>query len=542
MRKQILKGTLILTIAGLIARVIGLYNRVFLANVISAAELGLYQLIFPVLAVCMAVCCYGIEAALSKTVAEQNAKKCFSEMQHTTHVGLSLALGLSMLISFCVYIGSQPIAKYFLQETACVPYLKIMALAIPFSTIHACVSGYFLGIGKATIPALSQLIEQIVRVATIYRFIYEFYPNGGANARTAVWGLVTGELVSCLFSVISYKISACIQKWREEIIKGGYKKNDCKHADDTNNFQKNNYQVKNHQLNSYQIKHPQIFLNLCALALPITVNRLLTTILSSLEAVLIPVMLKVYYGDSVTALEIFGIVTGMAFPFIMFPTTLTNALATMLLPAVSDAGARNDYETVKSTVSKSVHYCILIGILAMTLFFVYGNLLGIIVFKNDTAGYFLRRFAFLCPFIYCASVFSSTLNGLGRVKITLVNHLISLIVRIAFLIFAVPKLGVTGYLWGMMAGYLLLVVLNGNAVYRLTGLDVSPLKTMIFPGLFAVMASIFSLGIYQMILHRFVVPVIVAALISCVALALLYLGMLFAGGIIGRKPKSFAFR
>ena len=76
MRKQILKGTLILTIAGLITRVIGLYNRVFLANVISAAELGLYQLIFPVLSVCMAVCCYGIEAALSKMVAEQNAKKC----------------------------------------------------------------------------------------------------------------------------------------------------------------------------------------------------------------------------------------------------------------------------------------------------------------------------------------------------------------------------------------------------------------------------------------------------------------------------------
>ena len=118
MRKQILKGTLILTIAGLITRVIGLYNRVFLANVISAAELGLYQLIFPVLAVCMAVCCYGIEAALSKMVAEQNAKKCFSEMQNTTHIGLSLALGLSMLLSLGVYIGAQPIAKYFLQETA----------------------------------------------------------------------------------------------------------------------------------------------------------------------------------------------------------------------------------------------------------------------------------------------------------------------------------------------------------------------------------------------------------------------------------------
>ena len=60
LKKQILKGTLILTAAGFITRILGLYNRVFLANLISAAQLGLYQLIFPVLSVCMAVCCYGI--------------------------------------------------------------------------------------------------------------------------------------------------------------------------------------------------------------------------------------------------------------------------------------------------------------------------------------------------------------------------------------------------------------------------------------------------------------------------------------------------
>lgn len=508
-RKQILKGTLILTVAGLITRMIGLYNRVFLANVISAAELGLYQLIFPVLSVCMAVCCYGIESALSKMVAEQRAKNCMSEIMHTTRVGFGLAFGLSIIVSLAVYIGAQPIAEIFLQETACVVYLKIMALSIPFSTLHACVSGYFLGIGKAAIPALSQLIEQVVRVCTIYGFVYVLYTNSQADASVAVWGLVAGEMVSCIFSLISYKISEHIQK-KDNHLLSSY---DCRHK--------------------YQHLYKDVILkNLCALALPMTFNRLLTTVLASLEAVLIPVMLKLYYGDSVTALEIFGVVTGMAFPFVMFPTTLTNALATMLLPAVSDAAAKNDYETVRKTVSQSVHYCILIGILAMTLFFVYGHLLGVLVFKNDMAGYFLKRFSFLCPFIYSASVFSSTLNGLGRVKTTLINHLISLVVRIAFLILAVPEFGVTGYLWGMMAGYLILVILNGIAIYRMTGLDISPVRTMIFPGLFACLASIFSLGIYQMILHRLVVPVFVAASCACLALTLLYVCMLWAGGII----------
>lgn len=51
-KKEIVKGTIILTAAGIVTRLIGLYNRVFLANIMSAAQLGLYQLIFPVLAVC----------------------------------------------------------------------------------------------------------------------------------------------------------------------------------------------------------------------------------------------------------------------------------------------------------------------------------------------------------------------------------------------------------------------------------------------------------------------------------------------------------
>ena len=90
-KKEIVKGTLILTAAGIVTRVIGLYNRIYLANIISAAELGLYQLIFPILAVCSSVCCYGIEAALSKIISEQSAGGCIQNMYRTMHIGITIA-------------------------------------------------------------------------------------------------------------------------------------------------------------------------------------------------------------------------------------------------------------------------------------------------------------------------------------------------------------------------------------------------------------------------------------------------------------------
>ena len=50
LKKSILKGTLILTIAGIAARVLGFYNRLFLCGLFGERELGIYQMVLPIAA------------------------------------------------------------------------------------------------------------------------------------------------------------------------------------------------------------------------------------------------------------------------------------------------------------------------------------------------------------------------------------------------------------------------------------------------------------------------------------------------------------
>lgn len=507
LKKEILKGTLILTAAGMITRVLGLYNRVFLANLISASELGLYQLIFPVLAVCSAICCYGIESALSKIVSEQSAGHCYKNAQRTMHIGVGMAVALSLLLCAAVYYFASPIAVWFLQEPSCAEYLKIMAFVIPFSTLHSCVLGYFFGMQRAGIPAAAQLLEQVVRVGTIYLLSLTFYTAGNADASMAVYGMLAGEVVACIFTVSAYKISL----WRTA---AAYKKMDI--CEKPRGYR---------SLMGHFLKY----------AYPLTVNRLSLTVLQSFESVLIPMMLKMYYGNAETALEIYAVATAMAFPFIMFPTTVTNSLATMLMPAVSKANEEKDYGMIKRTISKSIHYCLLIGILSLTVFFVYGRMLGIVVFKNEMAGEFLKIFAFLCPFIYIASSLASTLNGLGKVKITLANSIISLAVRIGFLVFVVPKTGIIGYLWGQLAGYLVLVGLDGYFVVKIAGLSINPWKTLIFPAGFAAAGALFSLGTYRWLLYTAGLPPVILLCISGALTAAIYGGSLLVTGIIAKE-------
>lgn len=71
MAHRLLKGTLLLTITGFITRVLGFFYRIYLADLLGAHYLGIYQLIFPVYAICFTIYGAGIQTALSQVIASR---------------------------------------------------------------------------------------------------------------------------------------------------------------------------------------------------------------------------------------------------------------------------------------------------------------------------------------------------------------------------------------------------------------------------------------------------------------------------------------
>ena len=171
-------------------------------------------------------------------------------------------------------------------------------------------------------------------------------------------------------------------------------------------------------------------------------------------------MLTRFYCNQHYSVEVYGILTGMAIPFINFPSSITNSISVMLLPKVSAATAEQDYRTLHRATKYSLSFCFLLGIVSFFLFFTLGPSIGLIVFHSKEAGMFLRMLSFLCPVLYLSGTLSSILNGLGKTKTTLFNNSVSLLLRIAFIVFVVPLVGINGYLWGLMASTLLVVIMH----------------------------------------------------------------------------------
>lgn len=71
---KFLRGTIILLIAGFLTRVLGFINRIVIARFIGEEGVGLYMMAFPTLILVITITQLGLPVAISKNVAEAEAK------------------------------------------------------------------------------------------------------------------------------------------------------------------------------------------------------------------------------------------------------------------------------------------------------------------------------------------------------------------------------------------------------------------------------------------------------------------------------------
>ena len=162
-------------------------------------------------------------------------------------------------------------------------------------------------------------------------------------------------------------------------------------------------------------------------------NRLVLNFLQSAEAVLIPARLSVFGLSDSQAVSLYGILTGMAIPFVLFPSAVVNSLAVLLLPSIARHQSSGDLSGIRRNLAVAFRYSLYMGILCVGIFSVFGRRLGAEVFKEPQAGSFILVLAWLCPFLYLATTAGSVLNALGKTHVTFLHNLASLLLRLSFI-------------------------------------------------------------------------------------------------------------
>ena len=292
-RHKLFRNAAILTIAGFISRIFGFLFRIFLSRSFGEESVGLYQMIFPLYILCLSLSTAGLQTAVSRITAEKTALGHNKEADGVLTAALCLAVVISLIEILVIQDQAGSIAGSLFGDDRCMELILIISYALPFAAVHSCICGRSLGLGDTMLPVASQLIEQCVRILTVV-LLWIFLRTCGLtpSIRLAAAGVVAGEMAAALFTVRGLRLQRPVRAGIRELF---------------------------------------------AFSAPLTANRTALTLLQSIEAVSIPASL-IRYGMSATqAVSLYGVLTGMALPCILFPSALTGSVSTVLLPAVSAA-------------------------------------------------------------------------------------------------------------------------------------------------------------------------------------------------------------
>lgn len=432
-KHTIIKGTFILTVTGFATRFMGFFYRIFLSHTFGEEGVGLYQLIFPIYALCFSFTAAGIETALSRCVARRLTCGQKKEARELLYTSLIFTVTLSCIVTVLLQFYAPFLSENFLKDERCTELLILLSYAFPFAAVHSCIVGYYLGGKETGVPAVSQLIEQSIRILSVY-LIYRIALIRGSrlDVIVAVAGMIIGEIASSLY---------CLKRIR----KGSFLS-----------------PLPAMKFSSF-LRHGK---ELLFLSCPLTANRVLLNLLQSVESISIPIRLQMYGMIRGDALSTYGVLTGMALPCILFPSAVTNSVSTMLLPTVAEIQALNNKKEMSSIIQKSVYCCIFLGSACCVFLLAFGDWIGTFLFHSPLAGNFITAMSWLCPFLYTNNTLISIINGIGKTYLSFAINSISLGIRIVSVFLFIPLYGIFGYLWGLLASQIFIFLFCLGYMYR----------------------------------------------------------------------------
>ncbi|MBQ6823986.1 MAG: oligosaccharide flippase family protein [Clostridia bacterium] len=424
--RRFFRNAALLTATGLVLRAAGLLLRVLLANVLGEAGMGLYSLTFTVYNLFITLAQSGIAAAVTRLVAQHLALNRADLAKGALRGCLKWAAILSGATGLLLLGAADLLAARWIGEPSCAPALRVLAFSLPFMAVSGCYNGYFVSRRAVTPGCLSQLLEQAVRLVMVAVAVGtgRGLPLSVLLARVVLANTVS-EAVSCFFlGTVS----------RQRPLEG--------------------VAVKPERGSIRRI------------ALPVAASRYLSTALHTTENILIPLAVAHYSGSYETGLAQFGALKGMAIPLLFFPASFLTALSSLLVPEVTDTSAREDWRATRSIVGRALGITVALSVMIGGVFFLYGGLLGQVLFQSETVSMMLRVLAPITPFMYMDTIADGLLKGLDRQGKTLRNNTIDSILRILLTVVAVPLFGIKGFLGVMVFSNVLVCSLNMGTLLR----------------------------------------------------------------------------
>lgn len=414
MKNKFIKSTIILIIAGLITKVLGMIIKIALTRAISTKGIGIYSLILPTFNLFITLCSMGIPVAISKLISEHkhNNKKVVLSIIPPILIFDILLMGILFLIA--------PIlSKYLLRNSITYYPLIAIGLTLPFICISSILKGYFFGKEEMLPSSLSNIVEQLARLILTISFIPKLMILG---LSVAIVGVVLINVISEFISILVLLIF--IPK-RAKIYISDFKFD------------------------------ASIFKDLVNISVPTTGSRLIGSLSFFLEPIILTYVLsKVGYDSDLITIE-YGIINGYVYPLLLLPSFFTLAISNALLPVVSNCFSNRNYRYTNYKIKQAIVLSLIIGIPCTFLFMRFPEFFLNLIYNTTEGVNYIKIIAPIFILHYIQAPLTASMQGMGLAKEAMFGTLYgSLFKTIILFVLSLFKIG----LWGLIIANLFNIV------------------------------------------------------------------------------------
>ena len=457
-KKRMFTGAAVLLVGSVVAKMLGALYRIPLTNILGAEGMGMYQLVFPVYALFMVLATAGIPTSLSRTVAEkralgENTKKYFS---------VAMCALLVLGIAFGLLMGALSDVLATRQGNSGTRFgFLIIAPAITFVCVISGFRGYFQGQMYMLPTALSNVVEQVVKLAVGIGASYALAKRGVIYAVCgALFGVTVSEIVTAAYMGVTYFFRSKKEKREQLVARVSLQERDLQSGSENDVLQgetraqddKNRDNVVARSIKKARFERVSRgeLKGMLKVALPIAAVAALMPLANFFDSIIIVNMLEAFGLKQSVATAQYGIISGPVNSLINMPVVAIMSLAVAVVPSVSASRATRDIDGVMLKSSLCVRLAYLLGIafafyLAVFARNVIGALYPALSEQNTVVAVnVLRITAANVVFLSVMQIYVSLLQAVDKTKYAVFSLIASIIVKIVLDVVLTRYIGING--------------------------------------------------------------------------------------------------
>ena len=431
-------GAAILAAGILIVKLIGMFYKIPLINIIGEAGAADFNNAYNIYAVLLTVSTAGLPVAVSKLVSEANALDRRNQVRRTFRLALVLFLALG-LVSFLVMFFRADALAGMMNDSKAAAGIRALAPAVVCVGCLAALRGYSQGHSNMAPTSVSQIIEALCKLVVGLGLAFWLVKQGkdpDVAAAGAITGVTVGTVVALAYMVLDFLLS----RGRE----------DTRGTDRPDSA-------------------GSILANILKIAVPITLSSSMVGIVTVIDSSLVQGQLqsaldlteqasRTLYGNYSGALNIYNL-----------PTSLMAAITASVIPAVSAALARRDRRGAARITGSALRITALLSFPMGVGLFVLGTPIIRLLFPKlnvAVAGPLLSTLGIATPFVCMVLVCNSVLQAHGFINLPVIVMVLGGIVKIVNNYNLVGAIGIAGAPVGNILCFGLALVLDLVVITR----------------------------------------------------------------------------